>query len=351
MTEDIGCGAFAVYHLHLTAEVEMRVEMNDFKGSALRGAWESHLRTMYCDQQASRYPGHSASCPVCYILGAEADPRDNCRPYAFEPPLVCQNVFDSGERFGFGISVFGEAHHFVPYIISAVQQMGMSQGIGKRVHEGGRRGTFRLSLVEETNRLTLAKAVLYRYGDRDLSRPSLPVTSQQVSVRCERLLQLLRERDNQLELDFLTPTRIISGGRLVRGAEFTPLLARLVDRVSTLRTRFSGLSPLSFEAKGRLLATAVGVECVDDRTMWHDARGLSSRLGRVQPLGGFVGQAVYRCADWSPFLPWLVWGCSTHVGKNTVKGEGWYQIREVEPLGASGQAAERRCRAVADPEN
>jgi len=41
-----------------------------------------------------------------------------------------------------------------------------------------------------------------------------------------------------------------------------------------------------------------------------------------------MGQAIYRAPTsvWRPLLPWLVWGQFTHVGKNAVKGDGWYEI-------------------------
>jgi hypothetical protein len=30
--------------------------------------------------------------------------------------------------------------------------------------------------------------------------------------------------------------------------------------------------------------------------------------------------------DWSPFLPYLIWGQFTHVGKDATKGNGVYRI-------------------------
>jgi hypothetical protein len=38
---------------------------------------------------------------------------------------------------------------------------------------------------------------------------------------------------------------------------------------------------------------------------------------------------VLQADDWSPFWPWLVWGQFVHVGKDAVKGNGWYEIRIV----------------------
>ncbi|MGH2391800.1 MAG: CRISPR system precrRNA processing endoribonuclease RAMP protein Cas6 [Chloroflexota bacterium] len=42
-------------------------------------------------------------------------------------------------------------------------------------------------------------------------------------------------------------------------------------------------------------------------------------------MGGLVGKITFT-GDLAPFLPWLVWGEIRHVGKDTAKGNGLYQI-------------------------
>ena len=317
---------FTVYHLRFTVEAETTIEMGEFKGSALRGAWQSHLRTLYCAERDSTDPLHATLCPVCYLLSREADPRDNRRPYAFEPPLTPQTVFQPGETFAFGISMFGTTIQFLPYIVLSVQQMGQTQGLGKPIHAGYRRGRFRLVRIEETNPLTGASEVLFEAGNPVVRMPRLPVTPEQIAAASEALSRALATRDNRLTVEFLTPTRIVQDERLAHRPDFVPLMARLVDRIGTLRSQFASDPPVSYEEKGSLLALANDVECVRDETMWWDVKGHSTRLGRAQPLGGFVGRATYRAKEWAPLLPWLLWGASTHVGKNAVKGEGWYRL-------------------------
>jgi hypothetical protein len=77
-----------------------------------------------------------------------------------------------------------------------------------------------------------------------------------------------------------------------------------------------------------LLALADQVTLAADQTAWWDVKGRSSRLDREQNLGGYIGAAWYQApsAVWTPLLPWLIWGMSTHVGKNAVKGSGWYSL-------------------------
>jgi hypothetical protein len=317
---------FAAYHLRFTAEVVTDIELNEFKGSALRGAWQSHLRTLYCAKGDARDPLHQSLCPVCFLLSREADPSDNRRPYAFEPPLTEQTLYSPGEQFAFGITIYGLAVQFLPYIVLSVQQMGETQGLGRPIHAGKRRGTFRLLRIDEVNRLTGEAHTLYEAGNSTIKMPEHPVTAEWVALYTEQFISRLTGGGHRLTLEFLTPTRIIQGERLVHKPEFAPLLARLVDRISSLRAQFAAAPPLSYEEKGTLLALAREVRRERDETVWWDVKGLSTRLGRPQPLGGFVGQVTFCAEDWSSLLPWLIWGTSTHVGKNAVKGGGWYRL-------------------------
>ncbi|MBC7121326.1 MAG: CRISPR system precrRNA processing endoribonuclease RAMP protein Cas6 [Candidatus Methanosuratus sp.] len=313
---------FLIHHLRFNVEVEKTIIVDAFKGSALRGAWQSHLRTLYCARAADADPLHQAMCPVCFLLSRETGSGDDRRPYAFEPPLTEQTAFQPGERFQFGISIFGsQTVQFLPYIVLAVGQMGRTQGLGRFIH-GGKRGTFRLVGIEEINPLTGAQKVLLEEGGAMVHMPAHPVTGEQI----ERVASQWPAHGSLLGLQFLTPTRIVDQERLVHRPHFAPLFARLLDRITALQRQFAEHPPLPWEEKRALLALADQVELVVDQTRWWDVQGRSTRLGRRQPLGGYVGRAVYRSPDWKPLLPWLLWGQSTHLGKNVVKGAGWYEV-------------------------
>jgi CRISPR/Cas system endoribonuclease Cas6 (RAMP superfamily) len=336
---------FTIHHLRFTAQVETTIEMGAFKGSALRGAWQSHLRTLYCAQTDNADPLHQAMCPVCFLLSRETGSGDDRRPYAFVPPLTRQVTFEPGEHFTFGISLFGQTVQFLPYLVLAVGQMGQAQGLGKRIHPPAdgrrgkrpprRRGTFRLASIEEVNPLNGEQRTLLEEGGSMVQMPALAISPQQVADSSQQLVQQLAANGNQLTLDFLTPTRIVHRERLVHQPHFSPLFARLLDRVSALRSQFAAEypqgneAPLSQAEKAHLLSLADRVKLIADETQWWDVKGRSTRLGRDQPLGGFVGRAIYQAESldiWRPLLPWLLWGQSTQVGKNVVKGCGWYRI-------------------------
>lgn len=344
-------GTFTIHHLRFTAEVETTIVLDAFKGSALRGAWQSHLRSLYCAETNNTDPLHQAMCPVCFLLSRETGSGDDRRPYAFRPPLTPQATFQPGERFTFDISLFGQTIQFLPYLVLAVGQMGQDQGLGKPIHPAadeppptpsrrnrGRparshRGRFRLVRIEEIHPPTGQVRTLLAEGETMVQMPVLAVSSNDLTRSSQQLGQLLQVNGGKLALEFLTPTRIVSDGKLVHQPRFAPLFARLLDRVSALRSQFATEPTLGREEKARLLSLADQVRLVVDGTRWWDVAGHSSRLERPQRLGGFVGRVEYQADNldiWLPLLPWLLWGQSTQVGKNVVKGCGWYQLANGE---------------------
>lgn len=44
---------------------------------------------------------------------------------------------------------------------------------------------------------------------------------------------------------------------------------------------------------------------------------------------GLIGKAHYE-GDLSEMCYWLAWGSVLHIGKNVVKGNGWYEISPME---------------------
>lgn len=70
---------------------------------------------------------------------------------------------------------------------------------------------------------------------------------------------------------------------------------------------------------------ARAVETVSSELHWIEQERYSNRQQRGTPIGGFVGQVTYR-GDFTEFLPYLVLGTYTHVGKGATFGLGGYEV-------------------------
>jgi hypothetical protein len=119
----------------------------------------------------------------------------------------------------------------------------------------------------------------------------------------------------------LTPTRLVEGKHLVKpeGFSFRTLLARLLERLSALYGRY-GNAPPSYDAPA-LLRMAMGIRVAGRQLTWRELFRASGRHGRMVPMSGLVGSVVLA-GDLEPYLPWLVWGSLTHVGKDAAMGNG-----------------------------
>jgi hypothetical protein len=124
----------------------------------------------------------------------------------------------------------------------------------------------------------------------------------------------------KLLIRFITPTELKSHSGLAAQPEFHILMARVRDRISSLRQFYGpGAPPLDYKAFAERAALVEMTRCevhqVDEVTR------RSSRTGQVHSLGGFMGEAEYEGAL-SEFLPWLEAARWTGVGRQTVWGKG-----------------------------
>jgi hypothetical protein len=128
-------------------------------------------------------------------------------------------------------------------------------------------------------------------------------------------LQAKPEPVDRVRVRFLTPTEL-------KGAErpaFAELLARIRDRISTLRALYgSGPLEVDFKAMGERASRVEMTRCEIENV---EVERLSGRTGQRHSLGGFVGIAEYR-GDLAEFLPYLAIARSTGVGRHTVWGKG-----------------------------
>ena len=70
---------------------------------------------------------------------------------------------------------------------------------------------------------------------------------------------------------------------------------------------------------------AEAVRTVNSKIRWEDRDRRSLRTGQAHDMGGFVGEVTYEGAL-EDFLPLLILGQYTHIGKYSVWGNGQYEM-------------------------
>lgn len=293
-----------------------------FKGASIRGALFSALRRRFCLKPQTVNCEDAAlrkACPVCSLLATvdEDAPRgiETARPCTVEPPLTSKTFYREGEDFVFGVTVFGQAAQLMPYVVLGA--LGIAEtGIGDRSRAAG---VFRVESIESYSPLSGRREVVYRRGASKVRANGIKVTHADVLQHSKAYEGLSR-----VTLEILTPMRLVVGGHLVKALTFEVLMRRLLRRLTDLSLSACGEAPVIDHAT--LLRAAVAVGVAEDRTRWVDVPSFSSRHGRFTPIGGLLGSVTFE-GELGPFVPWLLWGSITHVGKDATKGGGWYRVR------------------------
>lgn len=315
---------FAVHLLRFRAEVTAPLRLPPAAGAALRGALFGALRGQFCLAAGGPPCGRpelAGDCPVCFLLAPVEEGnrrgRDVPRPYVLRAPADAQRPHAPGESFEFGLATFGRALSHFPYALLGIQAMGQA-GLGL-----GRGGAFRLAEVWAEDPLGGRQERIYRAAEPTVRAPGLPIGLEQVAAEAARLAAA--GGDRRLKLSLLTPTRLVAADRLVKPDTFSfaPLLARLLERLDALFARYASQRP-AFDPPS-LLAAVRAVRLAECSLRWRELFRASGRHGRLVPMGGLAGELILE-GDLATFLPWLVWGSLTHVGKDAAMGNGRFVV-------------------------
>jgi hypothetical protein len=233
------------------------------------------------------------------------------------PPADRSRHYDPGAQLTFGLGLIGPVARLFPYLVMATQAIEQS-GLGRRLPaNGGRRGALQLAAITAVNPLSGTRQPLYQRDRAQVQTPGLPIAASDVAAYAAALPA------DRLTLQLHTPLRLIDGDRLVKRFDPRPFVQRLAWRLDQLAVAYGGGAPLCDRAA--LTMQLDNLTLANDQTAWVDVVSASSRSRQRTPIGGLVGQLTLA-GDLAPLRELLVWGSLIHVGKNAVKGDGWYTL-------------------------
>lgn len=314
-----------VQHLRFRVQALESIYFEGEPGAALRGALYEALARNFCSEafvpSASNDPHHLDTCPVCWLLAREAPDaargHNIPRPLTLQPPIDITHIA-VGQPLTFGVSLVGKAQDMLPYIARAVQKMG-------RIGVGRGRGRFRLVTIDEVHPLLDTERTLM--DGQTVRRPTLKITPSAVQ---DIALSLPK---HAVTLELMTPMRLTVGEKLAHQIVPRVFIQRLLERCQSMSEQYAEFAPDEkpptrdewIAAQTHLLAYADAVTVGYDDTYWVEAFSGSRRTNRVSPISGVVGRLRWE-GQVAPLLPWLLWGSTLHVGKNAVKGSGYYRL-------------------------
>lgn len=348
--------AFSLARFRFVLEPEDRLALHPRNpGNTLRGAFGSTFKRLVCptSHECRETCRMKATCPYGQIF--EPSPptdserlslnQDIPRPFVFRPPHGIEATARPGDSLSFDLILIGKALEYFPYFLVTFRELG-DQGIGLG------RGRYSLARVLAP-RGDVVRHPFSVIPEQDAESEEVYTASTQLvrpsSFRftfddCCRLASLLSavrpghsERGTQLAghgqrvtvngqritVRFLTPTLLKADGKIVERPEFHHLVKRLRDRINALAHFYcDDALDMDFKAFGE---RAEAIRTVSCKLRWEDRDRRSWKTGRAHDMGGLIGEVTYE-GNLEEFLPLLILGQYTHVGKYAVWGNGRYEI-------------------------
>lgn len=319
-----------IYQLEVTIEVITPLALETYCGSALRGAFFRALWGRFCSNREAETcfecPLNSA-CPVSALVAPLRDEaprgRDIPRPYIITPSSTGKTVYAPGETYTFGFTLLGKSAKLYPYVIRAFLEM-ERHTLGHPLRDlQGKRGSFRLHSIHEVHPFTQQRVCLWQQGERSPEKLRLGITTEDVMTRAKQCPA------DAACLHFLSPTRLVADGHVLRQPDPAALVLRLAERVEHIQHEY-GETGDQEERYGRewylsLKERATSLSLNHDATRWVEAYSYSARQQQKISISGFIGEVTFA-GPISDFRELLVWGELLRVGKHIVKGAGFYHV-------------------------
>lgn len=297
-----------------------KIILPPYKGSTFRGGFGYIFKKIVCVNKGQDCQDCLLREKCLYISIFETPPPEGTqimrkytsipRPFVIEPPLDSKREYSQGEKLNFSLILIGKAIQYLPYFIFTFQELGKT-GIGKY------RGKYILKKVESLS--PTQKSTIYQGKDNLLHDDYHLITPHDFQKISSHLSQ------NKLTLRFITPTRIKYEERLTKNLEFHIFMRNLLRRISLL-SYFHCDEEFKKEEIKLLVDKAREIKIENQNLKWYNWERYSSRQDRRMKLGGFVGEITYKRENLKEFLPYILLGSFTHVGKGATFGLGKYEI-------------------------
>ncbi|RZD16161.1 MAG: CRISPR system precrRNA processing endoribonuclease RAMP protein Cas6 [Candidatus Acididesulfobacter guangdongensis] len=375
---------FKIAKLNFEIKTENDTLLPDYKGSTFRGVFGHIFKDVMCIS----YENECETCnfkSVCMFkkIFDSPPPSNSSRlknysslphPYIIEPPLETKNFYKKNEIIKFSLILIGQAISLFPYFAYSFGLAGR-RGIGKM-----KQGKFSLfNIINDKNKEKLYDfkkeelLPLRNYytvkdfiektkdccctGNSGIAKDSGSNVLKQfvpydtIGLKTDRTAISAENNNNQLykcsniskkeifsvNLDFITPTKIIFNEKIVQNLEFHVYIRNLLRRISNLnffhcvnsdnKKNEINDNPDNNIDFNYYIEKAYGVRA-NNNLKWKSVDRYSNRQKRHMKISGFTGKISFENVG-QEFL-WIIRvGEIIHLGKNTTFGNGKYEIDSI----------------------
>lgn len=283
------------------------IRFKRFSGSAIRGIFGWALRKTTCVtglKDCTTCPIYG-NCVYAYVFDTPTINRNGIlqktpfapHPFVIEPPTYPLTV-KSGQKFEFLLTLFGRALDFLPYFLKSFEILGSIRIANGRAH------------------------LLYAYQEERVIYAGGKIVS---SPKVKEIIYSkpgFQPRNDEITVNFLTPTKMIQKGKLETGPEFSTLIKSIARRLNWLVQFHSN----DHENKVIFNLNPTEIDKVYVTIKNEKIRRYSNRKNQFMQFKSFTGKIVYKGKNIWEYYPILKAGEIIHVGKATSFGFGKIKI-------------------------
>ena len=298
--------------LRVTFEALETIVLPVYKGSAFRGCLGVTFRNEACSHRGTPCEkcNERFDCPFSLLYNSFILPQHpnhgkyskSPHPYIINPMSGNTTEFQTGETFGFDITLIGKASEQLPMIIRAFYRMGET-GIGQ-----GRKPFKPVGL------LALNKDMIYEQIPYFGKPATLSIGNINVPVV-----------NNSVTLNLENPLRLKENGKLLLAPpEFGFFVGRLAQRIGLLAHFYCGEPWPEQELSGLPKMTEVKISSSNLQEV--DWQRYSGTQDTTMNFDGLTGQITWEGEGLNQWMPLITLGCFLHAGSTTTFGMGKYSI-------------------------
>ncbi len=310
--------ALSVMRLHIRYRILEAGDLPTRWGGLLRGTFGKVLRDLCCTASHTVCDrcGQRRICAYDYMFHSPPTSehvhfsryRRYPHPYLFEPFPIPKR-FSRGDTLKCNLMLLGNGIIFLPFIISALMELGKT-GLGRnRLH---------LQLETVTDGGTNPPELIF-----DARRNQIVKNPELIRLNLFR-----PEAASLASIRFVTPVRIRRQNEIVKTPDFTLLIQSILRRIAMLN-EVHGQEAWDPEI-GRYTERCAGVTTQSKYFHWQNWSRFSRRKHVKIYMGGFTGEMVISGPELPLFIPVLRAAELIHIGRGTVFGNGKLELRVVK---------------------
>ena len=297
-----------------------KLHLPEHPGSTFRGAFGRSLRDISCSIENTKCEDCNLNnnCPYSLFFNPFLTEKDKkrtskrfhnkLRPFIFVTDNEYKKEYKPGEELAFKIRIFGDMKEFLPYVIESWKNL-------QKIGLGFSRSKFLLKNIWIENDIKGLKKKIYDYKEKEIVNEDIFINLDDIKEK--------KHYDDKITILFKTPTLLkVKGDFLRKNIKFDLLMRTLFRRLSTLSAFYGEEMDINFS---EALKKANKIEKTKENLKWENWYRFSKGQNKKIAMKGIVGALSYQ-GKLDEFLNYLILAQYINLGKNTVFGQGYFEI-------------------------